>query len=402
SGNSVKFLPVSDSGSEQTIQFSVPKNSRETYTLGVNVGQDPGAVENYTLSLDSIQSGIDVFKSEDIGKTTRFSVATYDLKASFDSFDGNVATVTVTNNTAATVTLNLVSLSAFEDSLGGTVVALRVPPSKDVGIVSGNTKTIRLSVEEVRNAETMDIVFLPDIEATVSGNAVRLSWYRAEDNVTSPFQTHTRGIRRSFSANTSVDPSMVYIDRIEVKKDNDVIGELLNGDAVTPNSEFVIHMLNPSMWEFVQLESVSAPHSGSDQDYDADTGQLATRTFKGSGSFSLRVTPTDGSPFSIPIRFLMSRSLAVSDPLLYPNPYNTAVGSPLTMSINTTTPSDVDITLYDMRGRAVVAHNQSVPLGYTNVTIPGTGQLASGMYIAYVVIKSGGDSVKKVVRLAVY
>ena len=72
------------------------------------------------------------------------------------------------------------------------------------------------------------------------------------------------------------------------------------------------------------------------------------------------------------------------------------------MAINTTTPSDVVFTLYDMRGRVVVSHNQSVPLGYTNVAIPSSGQLASGMYIAYVVIQSNGESVKKVVRLAVY
>jgi hypothetical protein len=248
----------------------------------------------------------------------------------------------------------------------------------------------------------MEVAFLPIIEATVSGNAVLLSRYRAEDEFTSPFQRNTRGIRQSFSANTAVDPSMVHIDRIQVKRDNSVVGEFLNGDAVTPNSQFLIHMRNPSLWKSVQLESVSAPHSDSDKDYVAETGQLETRTFKGSGSFSLRVTPTEGSPFSIPIRFLMSRSLAVSDPLLYPNPYNTGGGIPLTMSINTTTPSDVEITVYDMRGRAVVAHNHSVPLGYTNVTIPGTGQLASGMYIAYVVIKSDEKSVKKVVRLAVY
>lgn len=403
SGNSVGFLSVLDSNSKQTIQFSVPKNlDPETYTVGVNVGQDPGAVKNYTLRLDSIQSGIDVVKSEDIKKQTHFSVVTYNLEASFYSFIDNVATITVTNNTGAPVTLNRVSLSAFEDGLGGNVVALRVTPSENVVIPSVGNSTILLSVDAVLNAETMDIVFLPIIEATVSGNAVLLSRYRAENNFTSPFQRHTRGIRQSFSANTAVDPSMVHIDRIEVKKGDDVIGKFLNGDAVTPNSKFLIHMRNPSLWESVQLESVSAPHSDSDQDYKAEEGQLETRTFKGSGSFSLRVTPTDGSPFSIPIRFLMSRSLAVSDPLLYPNPYNTAGGSPLKLSINTTTPSDVDITLYDMRGRAVVAHNQSVPLGYTNVTIPGTGQLASGMYIAYVVIKSNGESVKKVVRLAVY
>lgn len=402
SGKGGRFLSVSDSDSKQIIQFSVPKNSRETYTVGVNVGQDPDAVKNYTLRLDSIQSGIDVVKLEDIGKTTNFSAATYNIEVSFDSFIDNVATVTVTNNTGAPVTLNRVSLSAFEDGLGGNVVALRVTPSENVVILAGNKSTILLSVDAVLNAEPMDVVFLPIIEATVSGNAVLLSRYRAVGKFTSPFQTHTRGISQSFSANTAVDPSMVHIDRIEVKKDDNVIGEFLNGDAVTPNSEFIIHMRNPSLWKSVQLESVSAPHSGSDQDYDAEKGQLATRTFKGSGSFSLRVTPTDGSPFSIPIRFLMSRSLAVSDPLLYPNPYNTGGGSPLTMSINTTTPSDVEITVYDMRGRAVVAHNHSVPLGYTNVTIPGTGQLASGMYIAYVVIKSNGESVKKVVRLAVY
>lgn len=403
SGNSVGFLSVPDSSSSQTIQFIVPKSSSaERYTIGVNVGQDPDAVTEYTLRLDSILSGIDVFKSEDIGKQTGFSVATYNLEASFDSFIDNVATITFTNNTGATVTLNRVSLSAFEDGLGGTVVALRVTPSENVVIGKGNTETISLSVDAVLNAEAMEVVFLPIIEATVSGNAVLLSRYRAEDEFTSPFQRNTRGIRQSFSANTAVDPSMVHIDRIQVKRDNSVVGEFLNGDAVTPNSQFLIHMRNPSLWKSVQLESVSAPHSDSDKDYVAETGQLETRTFKGSGSFSLRVTPTEGSPFSIPIRFLMSRSLAVSDPLLYPNPYNTGGGIPLTMSINTTTPSDVEITVYDMRGRAVVAHNHSVPLGYTNVTIPGTGQLASGMYIAYVVIKSDEKSVKKVVRLAVY
>ena len=403
SGNSVGFLSVPDSSSDQTIQFLVSQSANaERYTIGVNVGQNPDAVKAYTLRLDSIPSGIDVVKDEDINKQTNFSVATYNLDASFDSFVSNVATITVTNNTGATVTLNSVSLSTFQDSLGGNVVALSVTPSENVVILSGQNKTIVLSVDEVFNAEAMDVVFLPIIQATVSGNAVLLSRYRTNDTFTSPFQTNTRGIRRSFSANTSVEPSLVHIDRIEVKKDDDVIGEFLNGDAVTPNSRFFIHMRNPSLWNSVQVVDVSAPHSGSDKDYDAETGQLEPRKFLGSGSFSLRVTPTDGSPFSIPIRFLMSRSLAASDPLLYPNPYNTAGGDSLQVAINTTAPSDVDITVYDMRGRPVISHNQSVPLGYSNVTIPSTRQLASGMYLAYVVIKSNGESVKKVVRLAVY
>lgn len=402
SGNSVGFLSVPDSSSDQTIQFSVSKRSSvERYTIGVNVGQDPEAAKDYTLRLDSILSGIDVFKSEDINKTTSFSVATYNLEASFDSFIDNVARITVTNNTGATVTLNRVSLSAFQDSLGGNDVALSVTQSENIVIQTGTTKTIQLTVAGVLNAETMDVVFLPIIQATVSGNAVLLSRYRTPDAFTSPFKINAQGISQSFSANTDVDPSMVHIE-INVKSKGGSTSEFFNGDAVTPNSQFVIQMRNPGLWESVQLESVSAPHTNSDSSYNAEKGQLETRVFTGSGSFSLRVTPTNGSPFSIPIQFLMSRSLAVSDPLFYPNPYNTAGRSPLQMAMNTTTPSDVEVTLYDMRGRAVVSHNQSVPLGYTNVVIPSSGQLASGLYIAHVVIQSNGDSVKKVIRLAVY
>ncbi len=110
-------------------------------------------------------------------------------------------------------------------------------------------------------------------------------------------------------------------------------------------------------------------------------------------AIGLRQVDLDGTSTYSPVR---SVAVPLAGGLLvqaYPNP--SAPGAAVALSIRTSQAGPATLHLADVLGREVGQQQADLPIGATTLPLPGTGQLATGVYLLRV--QQGGQ--QQVLRL---